>query len=231
MRKSKSRKVWYLFAMMLVLSMSLMFSAVYASAATSTSKKAKNAYKKLLTQKRIEVLKKGSWYWSSEGKEVKNIYLPVAKNVTFHLIYLDNNNVPELVVRDTQHDAFALYRFKNNKAVKLVQGSSKSKGGSIPYYYYKKTGLLYVQDSKVSKVYVYYYNGKTMTAKYVWYQDGEKYYKNPVKKSHNTLTDGTTISKTQYVKEIGNYQRGHTTTKTFIHVVSNTAANRKKLLG
>ncbi len=237
MEKLKSRKLWYLFTMMLVLSISLMFSGIQASAASS-EQKAYKAYKKLLSKKRVEVLKKGSWFLNSNNKEKRIVTMTPSKCITFQLIYLDNDSVPELIVRDTKRNAFALYRFKKNKAVKVAQGSRGSKGGDVPCYYYGATGLLYVRDSVSSKVYVYYYNGKKLTPKYVWYQkgnslNGTNHYKDPIKGKRNSYTDGTFISKDTYKKEITSYgSNTKVSDRIYIecngyHMFANTKANRK----
>ncbi len=210
MEKLKSRKLGYVFVMMLILSISMMFSGMQASAASKKEKKAYKAYKQLLSKSRVEVLKKGSWFLNSKYKQKRIVTMTPSKYITFQLIYLDNDSVPELVVRDIKRNAFALYRFKKNKAVKVAQGSRGSKGGDVPCYYYSGTGLLYVRDSVAAKVYVYYYNGKKLTPKYVWYQKGQSlngtnHYRNPIKGKRNSYADGTWISEKTYLKEITSY--------------------------
>lgn len=239
MEKLKSRKIWYVFAMMLIMSMTMMFSGMQASAA-STEQKAYKAYKKLLSQSRIEVLKKGSWFFNSKLKEKKIVTMTPSKYTTFQLIYLDKDSIPELIVRDTKRNAFALYRFKKNKAVKVAQGSRGSKGGDIPVYYYNGTGLLYVKDSMFSKVYVYYYNGKKLSPMYVWYQSGNSlngtyHYKYPIKGKRNSYTDGTFLSKSAYKKEISSFgSNTRVSDRLYLeygsyHMFANTKANRKAI--
>lgn len=222
------------------MSMSTAFFGMQASA-SSTKERALKSYKKLLAKKYVQVLKKGSWYKTSKGKEGKTKSLTLASNVLFKLAYLDNDNVPELVVKDMNIGAFALYRYNGSKAVKVAQGSGSSKGGDTPYYYYSKAGLLYIKDSKTNKVFVYYFNGKKLTVKYVWYLDGKTgFFKSPKIGAYGTYSDGNRITYQKYCNLIDSYLEGKIKKKVGLSgklsgkvykLYYNTTANRKKIFG
>lgn len=97
--------------------------------AGDTKSKAIKAYKNLLA--------KDTMRW---GKDTDDTAVPT-KNCTFSLVYIDNNSVPELVVKNNQditHIAGfgVVYTYRNGKVrtVENIQLDGK-------FYYYKKKGI------------------------------------------------------------------------------------------
>ncbi len=174
MKRLTVKQMCYAIVMLLMFSFALMCTGHPVHAASNSHKtavQACKAYKKFLSQKKIQVLKKGTKYWYTDTK-TKRVNAPTpAKDLRFRLIYLNNDDIPELVVRDHKYDAFALFAYKHGKVVRIGQGCYGFLGGNEPFYYRYKSGLLYIEDGCNLDINVYYYNESKLTLKYIFCND------------------------------------------------------------
>lgn len=204
----------------------IVFAFVFISAmmpvnvsAASTKQKALKAYNKLLSQSKIN--------WRN-GAEVKT------SDCSFAIVYIDNNNVPELVLHipfgilSMADGCGILYTYKNGKAIKLQNMDLFTDD----FAYYKKTGIFQDQhtgrgwtetttsklsSAKISKM-LLEEDGNAATgtnASNAWYKysaNGKmtKITKNSYNKSLKSLTKGKKVTKAKFYK--------------------NTASNRTKVL-
>lgn len=126
--RRQNKHYGFMLTLLLLFCASLLIPSTNAQAA-DTKAKAIKAYKNLLA--------KDTMRW---GKDTYYTAVPT-KNCTFSLVYIDNNSVPELVVKNNQditHIAGfgVVYTYKNGKVrtVDNIQLDGK-------FYYYKKKGI------------------------------------------------------------------------------------------
>ena len=112
--------------------------------AATQKQKALNAYKKWLSKDIVLVDDKGGSYLGDHGKA--NYYYKGSKSsdLRFSLIYVDNDNIPELAVYDSYLLKGCILTYKKGKIVRF--GSSY-----VPTHYYKKKGTLKFTDRRVTK--------------------------------------------------------------------------------
>ena len=134
-------------SLLFILMLTILMSAIPVQAATSTKTKAMKAYNTFLSRKTVKVA---------------NDTVPSAK-VKFAIAYIDNDDVPELIVRGTHtysiglqsgkptDHGFQVYTFKNGKVKKtgLFYAIDKIDPGidaSITKYYKKKNCVIAVEN-------------------------------------------------------------------------------------
>ena len=104
--------------------------------AASAKKKALKAYKKMLSKKKLRI--------NVEGANTVR-----TSKLSFAVAYIDNNSVPELILKRTDddeigfncHDLFYIYRKGKTKRLTASYGNVSMTG-----YYYKKTGFFEVYE-------------------------------------------------------------------------------------
>ena len=203
----KRRKDWLCFLFLLAVFMTV--PCVKAGAAPAKTKALK-AYGEFLSKKTVR--------WDSYYDK-----LP-AKECRFAVAYIDKDNIPELILYNTNVTHVSrfgrLYTYKNGK-VKCV-GAVDIDGGKC--YYYKKKGIFvgeYVMGG-ISNAYLKLSNGK-ISSKLVKRKkmDGVSngtYYYDPQKE----------ITKSSFNKRLKSLVG--TTKRTTVKFYKNTGANRKKIL-
>ncbi len=84
------------------------------------------------------------------------------KNLKYDLIFLNDDNIPELVIND-ENNYIGIYTFKNDKVEFIGDQANEPKtlvygdGENQPYEYIIKTGIIYNITRKMSGL-AYYYN-------------------------------------------------------------------------
>lgn len=187
------------------------------SEATSAKSKAMKAYKKYLSGTYVT--------WDDKRVSSANCYFTIA--------YVDNNKVPELIIRNDVENSHGpgygiICTYKNGK-VKIVDRLHLEDG---KFAYYKKTGI--VEDS------VYYGRVITMVYKLSGIKFTEKlgkevaddywrqFYPNWYGKYVKGKSTPIEISKKQYNKKLKKLTKGKKRTKAKVY--KNTAKNRNKIL-
>ena len=116
-------------AMLIVLVFAMLAPSTNVMAATQRQK-AITAYKRYLAQNKITLA----------GEMVKS------SETIFALSYIDNNNIPELVVQKrlqgTNHGAFAVFTYTNGKIIRVMNGNIYEGFRG----YYAKTGVIKTRD-------------------------------------------------------------------------------------
>lgn len=172
--------------------------------AASKKTKALKAYSKLLASDSIK--------FSDRGSANPTDY-------SFSLVYIDNNNVPELVIWGNQpHSLYAVYTYRNGKA-QYVENTGDGFG------YYKKKGIFSggIFRSYVCTNYFKLSSGKS-TRKFSVTED----YSSATYQSYQS-NKAVTITKTKFNRQLKKLV-GSTKETTNITWHKNTAANRKKYL-
>ena len=170
------KKKW-IFAILLLLISAFVFKGTNENCfsvnvhAASTKKKALKAYKKMLSKKKLRID-------VDEAKTVRT------SKLSFAIAYIDNDNVPELILKRTDnddigfycHNLFYIYRKGKTKRLTASYGNISMTG-----YYYKKTGFFEVyEDGGTGDFYLKLEKGKlydTTPNQIKWGARGEKYCK------------------------------------------------------
>lgn len=191
--------------------------------AASAKKKAMKAYKKMLAKSVLKTKVEGT-------PKIKT------KKLEFGIAYIDNNSVPELVVRRIDREGFYMgcdilvYTYYKGK-VRQLTFAFGSRGiqdeGDNPAYqkprYYKKTGILFASEQYGEQYFWKLSKGKIKSCS-LWYlhnefsDDGENEY----------YDDGEKISEETY-----NHLKRKLTKKkkaSYFKFRKNTSKNRKKYL-
>lgn len=189
--------------------------------AASTKSKAMAAFKKKLSASTVTVLPKGKKVINLNDKKV-TYKSSKTKNVKFAIAYIDNNNVPELILEDPFY-GYGVWAYKGGKVTCVLWGDSYCK----TYGYYKKKGIYeditYSEGSPFTKSFYQYKNGKMTErlSKFV-HQEGrpeaDYSFHNPYKE----------VSKAAFKKRLNSYVGKTAVTK--LYPVKNTSKNRKKYL-
>lgn len=212
--KRHNKHYGFMLSLLLLFCVSLLIPSADAQAA-STKSKAIKAYKKFLTQDTIR--------W---GNDTYYTAVPT-KNCTFSLVYIDNNSVPELVVKNNQDITHVagfgvVYTYKNGKVqtVNNIQLDGK-------FYYYKKKGIFltsYCAMGQSCYTYCKLNKGKS-TAKLGKQTDLDT----KVKTYYKCTSTGTTdISKAKFNSSLKKLVGSKKKSTAAFH--KNTKANRKKYL-
>ena len=112
--------------LLVMLCVILMVPHVNANAATQRQQ-AMTAYKKMLSASRVYYYRTLTYHGS------------LSKNVYFGLAYINNDGIPELVLRAKCNGVslYSVWTYKNGKAVRVAYGN----GGSVFKGYFNKTGI------------------------------------------------------------------------------------------
>lgn len=211
----------------LLLILVLVFTVVPAvpGEAASTKSKAIAAYKKKLSKSKVTVLPAGKKVMDLNDRYVTYRYSKKA-NVKFAIAYIDNNNVPELILEDTNY-GYGLWMYKNGKVKCVKWGDTYD----APYGYYRKKGIYegiaYSEGSPFTKIFYKYKNGvlTPKLSKFVIYE-GKPY----AEYFFCTKSDlyQKPVSKAAFRKKLKSYVGNTKVTK--ISLKKNTSSNRKKYL-
>lgn len=208
----KKNRKW--FAVMLILMMAMIMSVSVQAA--SKKSLAVQAYKQFLGQSQIP--------WDSN-------WTVKSSNCYFGLVYINNDTVPELVVKNVQDVSHAggygrIYTYKNGK----VQQIAKLSMNTARFSYYKKKSVYKdtYSQSGVTNWYIKLSGTKavkkldtfTNTAKMPWLPKGTSYYK--------CGSTNKKISKSAFNKALDKLVDGKKVTNVILR--KNTEANQKKYL-
>lgn len=192
--------------------------------AASTKSKALSAYKKLLSKSTVAVLPKGKKVMDRNDDYV-TYKSSKRSNVKFAIAYIDNDNVPELILEDDYY-GYGVWRYKSGKVQCVQWGDTYDE----PYGYYKKKSIYvdtgYTEGTPFYRHYYSYKNGK-MTKKlywFVWYEDSD----DPDDSTPEYYIGKTQVSKSKFEKKLKSYVGSTKITK--INLKKNNSANRKKYL-
>lgn len=124
--------------LLVMLCVILMVPHVNANAATQ-KQKAMSAYKKMLSASRVYVLPNNTKYYDDYHYRTLIYHGSLSKNVYFGLAYINNDGIPELVLRAKCNGVslYSVWTYKNGKAVRVAYGN----GGSVFKGYFNKTGI------------------------------------------------------------------------------------------
>ena len=129
--------------LLLALIVSIIVPAASGYAITARQK-ALNAYKKLLSRYIVDIYGYGRRYsdYNGTGDVPDRIYYPTASSkVQFATAYINDDTIPELIVRtkvSTKQYLWAIYTYKNGRVVKVTYGGDYTE---ILLGYYQRTGL------------------------------------------------------------------------------------------
>ena len=217
MKKIRIRNRLLLFVLVLAL-----FVPSANVCALTQKQKAFNAYKSMLSKSKVSIVSSGSPTPSSK--------------VQFAIAYIDNNDVPELIVKRSD-GLFAVFTYKNNKIYRVKKGNGYDKFVG----YYKKTGGYKLFDStgKEGSYYIYYNenyylltnSGTTQKiSKYVYLGPTDRNPRTPMYMDYTSYNKGhgVAINHSTFKSKFVSLTKGKSLTK--VKYYSNTAANRKKYL-
>ena len=218
--KGLSQKLKRVLLVTLAVAMLVPMPAQTGLAATQ-KQKALNAYKKWLAKDIVLVDDKGGSYLGDHGKA--NYYYKGSKSsdLRFSLIYVDNDNIPELAVYDSYLLKGCILTYKKGKIVRF--GSSY-----VPTHYYKKKGTLKFTDRRVTD-YGYEIVSK-VSGKYKEVLSNYKAKKNSGARYYDEskTKNRVEINKKAFLSSMKKYTKNAKATK--IKYYKNTKANRNKRL-
>ena len=128
--------------------------------AISARQKALNAYKTMLSKPKVDIYGYGRGYsdYNGTGDVPDRIYCPTASSkVQFATAYMNNDTIPELIVRtkvSSRQYLWAIYTYKNGRVVKVTTGGDYTE---ILLGYYQRTGLF---KRKYTKGFTWEYHNK-----------------------------------------------------------------------
>lgn len=230
--KQRSRK--FRRGIILILSMVMLLPAISGYAATQ-KQKAMNAYKKWLGQSKVSVLKKGQeiadYNGAYGGVEDKANYTPTkASKTEFAIAYIDNDNIPELIVRTKDKRYYSVLTYRKGKVVRL-KGTQEDGTYDTVKGYYKKTGVFFdvrTADFGIDRRIYYKMNATKASDKLeIWINNkGSK----PSKDYEYITSSGKTVScnHSMFKEKLKNLTKGKKPTN--IKYYKNTAKNRNKVL-
>ena len=215
----------------------LLFLVVISSTTTqaaSKKKKALKAYKKMLSQSTIEVIPPHY----DEGEEYILYRNTKASKVKFAVIYLDNDNVPELLVtaKDTSYGTgrwartiWSIFTYKNGKIVRIDNNWLYFSSLLDFKGYYKKTGVYKTRSDSDALSWDDCYNKytgsetKIMCSHVYEYAESKEhtYYVN----KGNKISKSTKSNFTAQKKKVTKSKK-----RIVPKMYANTSANRKKYL-
>lgn len=184
--------------------------------AASAKTKALKAYKSMLSSK----AKLEKYVYYEEG------VMGSPKNITFGLAYIDNDNVPELILN--AYDEQYLFTYRNGK-IKKVGVYFLQCNDAPPFVYYRKKGVFRAVeffDDTSSQDFYTLKNGKQS------YIAGRELFKRKVVKyikGKSVYSSGKKISKATFNKLLKK-KAGNTKATIIKTYRANTAANRNKYL-
>ena len=128
--------------------------------AISARQKALNAYKTMLSKPKVDIYGYGRGYsdYNGTGDVPDRTYRPTASSkVQFATAYMNNDTIPELIVRtkvSSRQYLWAIYTYKNGRVVKVTTGGDYTE---ILLGYYQRTGLF---KRKYTKGFTWEYHNK-----------------------------------------------------------------------
>ena len=130
----------------LVLSIAMLLPAISGYAATP-KQKAMKAYNKMMSRSTVSIKKKGAKLLDPDGKyggyEDVAKYAPTKSSKTeFAIAYINNDNIPELIVRTNDKRYYGIFTYKNGKVVRMT-GTQEDGTFNTVKGYYKKTGAFF----------------------------------------------------------------------------------------
>ena len=248
----------------MTIAIAVMLLSLPVSAKTTAADKAKKAYDKMLKQSRIYLVPKKTIFGNedlssvraselkkrfgdsllqetTEGDEMTAVLqYSRPSDLVFSLAYIDNDNIPELIVQRPEKNYCAcawVYTFKDGKAVPVsftkrrrVYGAMNSITG-----YYKKKGVFcnrFInggEDSADSTDYLTLKKGKVNDLSISEDENGNYYVSSMEKNDEGeSYVVGNPTTKADFRKRLKKLTGGGKMTK--ITYRANTAANRKKYL-
>ncbi|MDO5132580.1 MAG: hypothetical protein Q4D81_06325 [Eubacteriales bacterium] len=207
----------------LILAMVFCLIPAMSGEAASTKSKALSAYKKKLSQSTITVLPKGEKVLDRNDNYVT--YKSSKKsNVEFAIAYIDNNNVPELILEDKNY-GYGVWTYRNGKVKCVLWGDTYD----APYGYYRKKGIYediaYSEGTPFTKCFYKFKDGKmTLKLSKFVYEKGHAeadYY-------IGGTYSGRQVSLAEFRKKLKSYVGNTKVTK--IKMKSNSKKNRNKYL-
>lgn len=183
-------------------------------------------YRKLLSKSRISVLPQGKMVFDYNSRYVR-YWSSSRSRVRFFLGYIDGDDVPELVLSDSQY-GYGIWSYKNGAFRCLYWNDSFER----PIGYYRKKGIFRENGySEGTIFYMEYY--KLQTGKFK--QDLQFAECNDGPDKEEVLgyylwidSNENEVSRSTFYKKLRKYTGGKSMSR--IHLYSNTAANRKKYL-
>ena len=128
--------------------------------AISARQKALNAYKTMLSKPKVDIYGYGNVYcdYNGTGEVPDRTYRPTTSSkVQFATAYMNNDTIPELIVRtkvSSRQYLWAIYTYKNGRVVKVTTGGDYTE---ILLGYYQRTGLF---KRKYTKGFTWEYHNK-----------------------------------------------------------------------
>ena len=209
--------------LLLILALVITMIPAVPGEAASTKSRALKAYRKKLSHSTVTVLPKGKRVINRNDNYV-TYKSSKKKNVKFALAYIDNNNVPELILEDLNY-GYGVWAYKNGKVTCIHWGDTYDE----PYGYYRKKGIYedraWTTGSPFYKRFFQYKNGRLTKklSKFV-FEIGEpeaEYY-------ICTKPYYTKVSKSAFRKKLKSYVGNTKVTK--FKLKKNNSSNRRKYL-
>ena len=128
--------------------------------AISARQKALNAYKTMLSKPKVDIYGYGNVYcdYNGTGEVPDRTYRPTTSSkVQFATAYMNNDTIPELIVRtkvSSRQYLWSIYTYKNGRVVKVTTGGDYTE---ILLGYYQRTGLF---KRKYTKGFTWEYHNK-----------------------------------------------------------------------
>lgn len=151
--KENKRKGILIVAIIVTLVLS---SSVFAKG--SDKKKALKAYSKMLSKKELAIMPIGTWMLHGDGR----IYYKKKSKMSsayFSLAYIDNDNVPELILKkkENKYIVFAVYTWKKGKVKRIMYEGSGTYSLYLPSFsgYYMKKGIIRIEWKTSEGVSIY----------------------------------------------------------------------------
>ena len=220
MKKTKIRNRLLLFVLVLAL-----FVPSANGYASTQKQKALDAYKSMLSKSKVSILNSGSKYFDRKKNGLVTYSPTTSSKVQFAIAYIDNNDVPELIVKRSD-GLFAVFTYKNSKIYRVKAGDTCDRFAG----YYKKTGGYKLIDSSES-----YYDDKIQYEDYYLLTSSGSTkklskYVTPDEIEYRSVNKSNiiTISHASFKSKFVSLTKGKALTK--VKYYSNTAANRKKYL-
>jgi hypothetical protein len=145
--------------LLLALLVSMIVPAASGHAITARQK-ALNAYKTMLSKSKVDIYGNGRYYKAYNGtaEAPGKTYRPTASSkVQFATAYINNDTIPELIVRTkttSRQYLWAIYTYKNGRVVKVTTGGDYTE---VLLGYYQRTGLF---KRKYTKGFTWEYHNK-----------------------------------------------------------------------
>ena len=209
--------------LLIVLSIALLLPAVSAHAVTP-KQQALSAYSRWLSGAKIQVMPTGFKDYNGV------VHAPVpASQTEFAIAYINNDSIPELIVRTADKHFFSVLTYKNGKIVRTFYENdmyNTVKG------YYSKTGMFV--DTRTGGFHInkefYYVMGSAGVTRRLepitFKESGKKSYYYYSK--NNSIRPGSLKNHTEFRNKLLAFTKGKALTP--VKYYKNTAANRKNVL-